>query len=31
MNVAAVFPYESKCQDNLSFKAGDIVTLLDAR
>lgn len=30
VNAAAVFPYESKCQSNLSFQAGDIVTLLDA-
>lgn len=31
VNVAAVFPYESKCQENLSFQEGDIITLLEAR
>lgn len=30
VNAAAVYPYESKSQGNLSFKAGDIVTLIDA-
>ena len=31
VNAAAVFPYESKCQQNLSFQEGDIITLLEAR
>ena len=31
VNAAAVYPYESKSHGNLSFKAGDIVTLIDAR
>lgn len=31
VNVAAVFPYESKRQQNLSFQEGDIITLLEAR
>lgn len=31
MNVAAVLPYESKSQQNLSFQEGDIITLLEAR
>ncbi|KAL9970405.1 hypothetical protein ACROYT_G022776 [Oculina patagonica] len=30
VNGAAVFPYESKCQQNLSFQEGDIITLLEA-
>lgn len=31
LNGAAVYPYESKSPSNLSFQAGDIITLLDAR
>lgn len=31
VNGAAVFPYESKSQQNLSFQEGDIITLLEAR
>lgn len=31
LNGAAVFQYESKCQQNLSFREGDIITLLEAR
>lgn len=30
LNAAAVFPYESKCPQNLSFQEGDIITLLEA-
>lgn len=30
INVAAVLPYESKGQQNLSFQKGDIITLLEA-
>lgn len=31
INAPAVFPYESKNQQNLSFQNGDIITLLEAR
>jgi len=31
VNAKAVYPYKSKSQGSLTFEAGDIITLLDAR